>query len=685
MSIAAFLGFLIGAAIGAVATSTTGPELRKEAERWISDARWRVYLRGKTWRFPALLSEVLNLVQIEILLILVFLWLMGLLGAIYLSPTWSDQTYIRYIVGSLVGTAAAPWIWLHFSQSFEAAKTEGEAAAESSQLARYRFVTFMLGAALLVAILNPYLATWLKRTNKIEGFGVALSFIQPRNERGSNILQAGQQTTAALGATSSRLASATSRAHLVATGHQKEKPGAIRKTLKDVTANMDGFSDLSVMDRDKVYIAYFNHERNARYSQVTPGPNFSNLQEYVEAAKPTIDQAPDDKYLADLADLSECIALYAEHLRDFRLFLVDSNALVGALLVDVATKWREKDPAQPASANQQAASAAKLNLTLYEAFAKQVVDALQKSKVLQELRKSDPRIPADLCADAKKLTNRTVELKDIGKTPYPAYQIAHYLAAIDSVDSGVLVLKDWLSRQSSQARAGIIQNDPEQGWYAVRAMLTSSQLPDRFGSVSPTHRALVKFQQETTTRMAALLSVGDGRSWRSFCNQLKDRGLHAQIGRYLAMTYADERNYLFELLRPEDFGLPPPGEDALKSTGLSPATYLEEAEAILEAPECFRGVPRFDPKLIDLYHLNAAQLRYSLRMLKEGDEKLALTRQIRADLEQAKQLGSERDAKQLCSEPEGVPDLLCQPDEFEPHRARLAEFRKTLDNEGEKD
>jgi len=62
-----------------------------------------------------------------------------------------------------------------------------------------------------------------------------------------------------------------------------------------------------------------------------------------------------------------------------------------------------------------------------------------------------------------------------------------------------------------------------------------------------------------------------------------------------------------------------------------------------------------------------------------------LTRKIRDDLEQAKQLGAEREARQLCSEPDGVPDLLCQPDEFEPQRARLAEFRKTLEKEGEKD
>ena len=268
MSIAAFLGFLIGAAIGAVATSTTAADLRREAGRWIRQERWSIYRNPATWRFPAVLSAVLRLLQIEILIILVFLWLLGLCWTVFREPAWGDQTYISYIIGSLVGMAAAPWIWLHFMRNLDSGATGGQAGAEASQMPRYRFMTFMLGAAILVAILNPYLATWLKRTNKIEGFGLALSFVQPRNERGLNILQAGQQTAAPLGATSSRLASATSRAHLVATGHQKEKPGAIRKVLKDVAADMKGFSDLSVIDRDKVYIAYFNHERNARYSQV---------------------------------------------------------------------------------------------------------------------------------------------------------------------------------------------------------------------------------------------------------------------------------------------------------------------------------------------------------------------------------------------------------------------------------
>jgi hypothetical protein len=252
------------------------------------------------------------------------------------------------------------------------------------------------------------------------------------------------------------------------------------------------------------------------------------------------------------------------------------------------------------------------------------------------------------------------------------------MAAIDSVESGVLVLRDWLYYQDHQIKNGLIQRDAAQDWFTIRAMLTSSQLPYRFGSVSPTHRSLVRFQQKTTDLLATLLRVHDARSWHSLCKRLDDRGLHAQIGRFLAMTYADERNYLFEILRPEDFGLPAPGESALISTNLSPATYLDEAEAILEESECFKNVPRFDRRLLGQYSLNAAQLRSYIRLSKEGDERNTLTRTIWADLERAKQLGS-------APASDDVLDLLRQADEFEPHRARLARFRNDLDKESEKD
>src|SRR5436853_562438 len=84
----------------------------------------------------------------------------------------------------------------------------------------------------------------------------------------------------------------------------------------------------------------------------------------------------------------------------------------------------------------------------------------------------------------------------------------------------------------------------QQADYTVRAMLATGQLPTSFGSVNPTHRAFVQFQLDTTDLMAKLLGIGNARAWRSFCRRLDQPGIHAQIGRSLAFTYADERNFL---------------------------------------------------------------------------------------------------------------------------------------------
>jgi hypothetical protein len=695
ISLASFFGFMIGVALGTITAAATGSKLQAEAEQWIRESRWRVYGRRDTWRFPALLQQVLNLLQLEILFILFCLWIVGLLWAIFLTPSWDHQSYIHYIVGSLVGTAASPWIWLHFTRSFGERKSgaggthtrkartgtekpvddkhgndkrEEKASAESDLFARYRFVTFMLGAALLVAILQPYLHRWLSNAQKIEGFGIALSFTQPRNELGAHIPFAGQNNTSSFGDTTGRLSSATLLAHRVASG-QRTVPspkGLVPIELVHVTASTQEFGNLSVMDRDKVYIAYLNHERNVQRGTVADFSKISNLKDYVGDFE--FVQAPDDEFLAKLAGLAECVWLYAEHLRDFRLFLVDSGSFLRELLVDVAAQWGEATAA--ARAVMAARGSHVLKLEKATPFAGQIVDALKKRYVSGG---------AQQCANSESLIPPEMALNGIGKTPYPAYLSAHYLAAIDSVESGVVVLRDWLLYQKERVN---IENDPEQAWYAVRAMLASSQLPYRFGSVPPTHRALVQFQLETTDRIAKLLGVHDARTWRSLCKRLAQPGLHAQIGRYLAMTYADERNYLYELLRPEDFGLPQPRNKALKVPDMpSPAIFLDEAEAILESTDCFAGVPRFtrfNRKLVALYHLNAAQLRYSVRLLADGIEKRALTQKIRSDLERATALDEDEDKGDIL-------DLLRQPGQFELPRARLARFRNELDKEAEND
>jgi hypothetical protein len=257
------------------------------------------------------------------------------------------------------------------------------------------------------------------------------------------------------------------------------------------------------MDRDRVYIAYFYQERKARIGNSTVLAKPENLDEYVKAAELDFSDEPDRKFLADLADLSRCISLYAENLRDFRLFLVDSQPFLRTLLVDVAAKWVKRDEDAPASTQTPDSAADTLELKVAEALANEVSQALHKALLIKD--DQCPKSTGPEGARTNSLTDKRINVKDIGKTPYPAYLIAHYLAAVDSVESGVLVLRDWLFYQ--KRKVGPVQRGPEQNWYAIRAMLASSQLPYRFGSVSPTHRAQVQFQQETTDRFAAMLGV----------------------------------------------------------------------------------------------------------------------------------------------------------------------------------
>jgi hypothetical protein len=698
---ASIFGFTLGVAIGAIAAASTASELRSGANEWASGRRWEVLRDPSNWKPSALLGTILSLHRLEFLVVLSCLWIAGLVLAIFVSPSWSEgASAIRYFAGSLVGAAAAPWIWLHFSRNFDQAKngsaklgksesgsskqSSGEnksgkqgdddkktdKAAESEQFARYRFVTFMLAAALLVAVLQPYLDNWFRRTSSIGVLGVSL-VLTPRNELGTPVSSVGTSSTQSSADTAQRLSKATTAAHLVASGKRpKGEHGAPQKRIDDVDLSLKGFSDLSMMDRDKIYIAYFLRELDQQRAGSTRPALFKSLKEYVTVPGHQFKQIPDQEFLESLNVLSECVARYAEEVRDFRLFLIDSNNFLRALLVDVAAPWSRKKANQDKGAAKKVAAQQSTSRTLRleanDKFATQVVTALGQSNA------DDPR---KTCVSASALTDRVknVNLDGIGKTPYPAYLIAHYMAAIDSVESGVLVLQDWIAYQSKNVK----ERDAEQDWYTVRAMLAASQLPYRYGSVSPSHAALVQFQQATTDRIGALLGLQGAQTWRSLCAKLGHLGLHAQIGRYLALTYADERNYLYELLLPEDFGLP--RDSSLKIMNESPATFLEEAEAMLATPDCFAGVPSFNQKLIALFHLNAAQLRYAVRASTTGLEKAALTRKIVLDLERAKPLEAPDDPRA-----EGL-DLLRQPGENDRHRARLARFRKILDNESEKD
>jgi hypothetical protein len=80
-----------------------------------------------------------------------------------------------FVIGSVIGVAAAPWLWLHFARSLhqpdnpeissgrpaegggasESAvnKPDPPASAENDDFARYKFLSILLGIALLIAVL----------------------------------------------------------------------------------------------------------------------------------------------------------------------------------------------------------------------------------------------------------------------------------------------------------------------------------------------------------------------------------------------------------------------------------------------------------------------------------------------------------------------------------------------------
>src|ERR1051325_5736030 len=787
-NVAWFFGFLFAVAIGTVATAATAAELQQEVASWANGTRWRFYKRPGSWHKANLLKTILGVHTIEILFVLGVVWVVGLIVALVANKLHPYHYYaVGYIFGSLVGAAAAPWLWLHFARTFAPARPEkkqavdfgadatasdtpsstngaigpakadipkpaptemgptvapaAESAAsgpeikqgaephpevnvdgtpaqtkaavsaavvgslklargqtyaevalttpnpnfppapppvgdaeskgndssdENIEFAPYRFMTYLLAAAILVALLQPYLPVWLSRVQKVGALSVEVTLSQGRNDRGAslqNVPSAGQSNQGK--DTADRLSTTTLRAYQAGTGLLHD---GIPTALQHVNTDMQGFADLSLVDRDKVYIAYFYRERNARRGgnmsnagiYDPPIERYSNLYQYVENVRSLYHGSRDENLLDDLAHLSTCVSFYAKELRDFRLFLIDSERLIRPLLFQVAAQWSKKE-----------GSSAPLNLAEAEEVLVHISDGLHLRG-----RDSEKRV----CQQAIEDVRKPIELSGVGVTPYPAYFVAHYLAAIDSVESGVLVMTDWLQKQRKGQTDGTIPRDPEQDWYAVRAMLTASQLPYSFGGITPTHRAQVQFQEQTTDRIGQLIGLGGARSWRSLCDRLQRPGLHTLVGRHLAFTYADERNYLFEILGPEDFGIPR-ADLALKSTDTSPLTFLEEAEAILERPECFAGVARFSgerKRLTGQYHLNAAYLLYWIRSSADGSEKTELTRKIRQHLERAKELGhDENDRNSL--------DLLRRGDDYEQHRIRLARLIKVLDREDEKE
>jgi hypothetical protein len=134
-----------------------------------------------------------------------------------------EDWWQNWLLGTLIGSAAAPWVWLHFQRYFgirgdeeqgdreaeviararmiwllenkpegrdldhyfrakgqledeEERLSEASAKYAEVQLSRYRLVSILLGVGLLSAILLPRLPNWLDRARQIQVGVLSLTF-----------------------------------------------------------------------------------------------------------------------------------------------------------------------------------------------------------------------------------------------------------------------------------------------------------------------------------------------------------------------------------------------------------------------------------------------------------------------------------------------------------------------------
>jgi hypothetical protein len=272
----------------------------------------------------------------------------------------------------------------------------------------------------------------------------------------------------------------------------------------------------------------------------------------------------------------------------------------------------------------------------------------------------------------------------VGVTPYPAIMLSYYMAAIDSVESGVKILNDWLAQYQHDYYDITLTLNPQLGWYQVRVMLAESQLPFFFGGFAPNHRAAVNYQKKMTDKLATLLGVGSADTWDRFCRRLDARTMNNQIGKLLAFIYVTERFYLFKLLGPDDFWNS--DEDyGLSSVDSPPSRFVSEARAMLKSADCLSGVDDFDEhrdQYTGMFHLYIGQLKIAEYQRSAGGNRDELLGQIRSELTLAESLG---ESPGLGLVPGTVTvttgtasELLGKPDDFDPDRERLIQLKDWL-------
>jgi hypothetical protein len=498
------IGFIIGAALGVLATDTTIVRVRKEATLAFSTARWRMFFIR-----PNPIWAVTRLLRFEAIILVTIVWLSLILLIWFCRVPHAERDFL---IGSIIGVLAAPWVWLHFARSLrpdagpsvkpppetDDPATDESLESNSEDFYRYRFLTIVLGIAVLIAVLLPSIPTWLNRAQKVEALGLSITLTGPRNDQGNSVILPGTGTGTST--TADRLADATGLAYRISGG---------AKPLKEISADLHDFNDLSAIDRERAYIAFLTYSRltdldrpfkerqeikryreerawwlglppqavphggdsEGEQSEDDPGLQ-DKLDSYVQLAETAQKQhwpssgslrKIDSKFLTQLAPLGACLWEHAKFLKDYHLYTLDVGPFLRTLAIVLTSRSdRQTDDLTALQSTARTLSTQTITNRSADNAPDKLCDAQSAQSSIEKLSPSD--------------------LADLGSTPYPAMLLAYYMAAIDSVEGGVEILNHWSTIQAQKVKQISIRKSAgtrcERCWQ-LASCRTCSEVPFR--------------------------------------------------------------------------------------------------------------------------------------------------------------------------------------------------------------
>jgi hypothetical protein len=674
-------GFALGALAGTLVTDLTREEVI-QSEKFKHTFRFWQWSRQQSLVFTTLL------------------WVFLLAVTIILD----DGFWKNLLGGTIVGAVAAPWIWLHFVRNFGAHQgpdqagrdklitarahqiwleqsqpvdraSEHYAAAEKEfeeieqrmvetsaksaeqELARYRLVSILLGAAFLITMLQPVLHDWLGRTQQFQAFGVSLTLISQRPDQGRGTPVVSYASGAGANVGGDRLSDAMTDAYRIGAASLDE-PIAIPDLIGP---DLQKFGNLSVIDRDRVFIAWLTYElpevgsrmQIQNSDKLTLGGYIKQAEDLVQGKyhpARIVDASLDTAFAAGSSIVSNCLKDYADTVHDPQLFAVEVGRFLRSLVQEV----------------QSGPSSAQIGSPLdYPAYLGSSSE-LPKDGVgcdfdtIRQLRVTD--VPYRIDTEAR-----------FKVSPYPSLIAANYLAAIGAVDTGVLLIENWIKDFNQGHRHFAPEYEPQLGWYLLRAKLSAVNLPYQFGGLTVPHRQLVSWQSDESAQFGRLLRVEGADGWKRLCDKILPSTMHNNIGRWLAFIYATDRFYLFETLMPEDFD---PHNPAVQK---SLTDLLREAEAIRDNHACIESVPSYSnaqEQYTSYFNMYTAYLRlFLLADEHNAAQRRSLTEAIGHELGAADHFGRSRNTR----------SLIASSDIWERHRVRLKLLEAQLENEAQRD